>query len=62
MLVATGITTGTSDTEFDPNELINRGQMAAFINRTLQYVEDTTDELRIEDVKNSISFFHATRG
>lgn len=36
-LVATGITTGTSQNTFSPNKAVTREQMAAFIHRTLDY-------------------------
>lgn len=36
---AAGITSGISATEFGPNNLLDRQQMATFLHRTLQYVE-----------------------
>ena len=35
LLKAAGITTGTSPTTYDPNAPVTRGQMAAFVNRSL---------------------------
>ncbi|SDI93224.1 S-layer homology domain-containing protein [Alteribacillus bidgolensis] len=51
-LVAAGITTGTSDKTYSPNDSINRGQMAVFINRTLDYLEEqpTGGGLEIDDI------------
>lgn len=40
---ATGITTGTSATTFEPNATLTRQQMATFIYRTLRYVEKNSD-------------------
>lgn len=40
---AAGITTGISSTEFGPGGTLTRAQMAAFIYRTLQYVEKNSD-------------------
>ncbi len=40
---AAGITTGTSATEFSPDALLKRQQMAAFLYRTLQYVAANSD-------------------
>lgn len=38
-LVSTGITTGTSKNKFSPNQAVTREQMAAFIHRTLGYLD-----------------------
>lgn len=35
LLAAAGITTGTSSTTFSPDDVVTRGQMAAFVNRSL---------------------------
>ncbi len=40
---AAGITTGVSDTSFDPNGTLTRQQMATFIYRTLRYVEKNSE-------------------
>ena len=40
---AAGITTGTTATTFDPNGTLTRAQMAAFLYRTLRYVEKNSD-------------------
>lgn len=40
---AAGITTGTTATTFEPNATLTRAQMAAFIYRTLRYVEKNSD-------------------
>ncbi|MEM8705737.1 MAG: S-layer homology domain-containing protein, partial [Actinomycetota bacterium] len=37
-LVSVGITNGTSDTTFSPNDFVNRGQMAAFLARYGEYL------------------------
>ena len=39
---AAGITTGVTDTTFGPNGTLTRQQMAAFLYRTLQYVEQNS--------------------
>ena len=40
---AAGITTGVTATTFDPNGTLTRAQMAAFLYRTLRYVEKNSD-------------------
>lgn len=40
---AAGITTGVTATAFDPNGTLTRAQMAAFLYRTLRYVEKNSD-------------------
>ena len=40
---AAGITTGSTATTFDPNGTLTRAQMAAFLYRTLRYVEKNSD-------------------
>ena len=40
---ASGITSGVSATEFNPNGTLTRQQMATFIYRALQYVRDNSD-------------------
>lgn len=40
---AAGITTGSTATTFDPNGTLTRQQMAAFLYRTLRYVEKNSD-------------------
>lgn len=40
---AAGITSGTSDTTFDPNGTLTRQQMATFIYRALRYAENNSD-------------------
>lgn len=40
---AAGITSGVTSTEFDPNGTLTRQQMAAFLYRTLRYVEKNSD-------------------
>ena len=40
---ASGITSGVSATEFNPNGTLNRQQMATFIHRALMYVRDNTN-------------------
>ena len=45
--VATGITSGTSDTEFSPNGPLNRAQMVTFLHRFYRYLVEASEALPV---------------
>ena len=58
---ASGITSGVSATEFNPNGTLTRQQMAAFIYRALMYVRDNTD-IRYTTYTPELEKFTDSRG